>query len=198
VPRIAIIGGTFDPVHIGHLIIAEEARLRFALDQVVFVPAAAPPHKHRADISPPEERYAMVLLATASNPHFGLSRTELERTGPSYTIDTVREFRRQYGAGAELYFLTGADQVLDLLTWREPEAILRECRIIAAARPGYDLSQLRTTLPAHLLQAIDILPVPQVDVSSSEIRRRVRAGMPVTYLVPDPVEAYIRKRRLYE
>ena len=196
-PTIAIMGGTFDPVHTGHLVIAEEARARFGLDEVVFVPAAEPPHKPGADISPAEDRYAMVLLATASNPFFSVSRVELDRPGPSYSIDTIRQFRSSY-AGASLYFLTGADAVLEILAWRDPEALIRECRFIAAARPGYDLSQLQRRLPEHFLAAIDTLVVPGVDISSSDICRRVREGASITYLIPEPVEDYIRKRRLYE
>lgn len=196
-PRIAIMGGTFDPVHTGHLVIAEEARTRFHLDEVVFVPAAVPPHKVREDISPAEDRYAMVLLATASNPHFSVSRVELDRPGPSYTADTIREFRARCGPEAELFFLTGADAILEILTWHDPEALIRECRLIAAARPGYDLGQLPRRLPERFLAAIDTLVVPGIDISSSEIRRRVREGAPITYLTPEPVERYLRKRRLY-
>ncbi|MBI3945795.1 MAG: nicotinate-nucleotide adenylyltransferase [Armatimonadetes bacterium] len=195
--RIAVMGGTFDPVHTGHLVVAEEARARFALDQVIFVPAAVPPHKQRADISSGEDRYAMVLLATASNPFFAVSRIELQRPGPSYTIDTIREFRAAFGPEAALYFITGADAVLEILTWHHPEAIIRECRFIAAARPGYDLQQMTRRLPKHFQAAIDTLVAPGVDVSSSEIRRRVREGVPIRYLTPEPVEDYIRKNNLY-
>ena len=191
-------GGTFDPIHHGHLIIAEEALARFDLDEVVFVPAAQPPHKRRADITPAEDRYAKVLLATASNPCFTVSRVELEREGPSYTVDTVREFRARLGADAALYFLTGVDAVLEILTWRDPLALIRECRFIAAARPGYDLSLLERRLPEEFLAATDTLVVPGVDISSSEIRRRVRAGQTIRYLTPEPVEDYIRKTHLYE
>jgi nicotinate-nucleotide adenylyltransferase len=190
-------GGTFDPVHTGHLIIAEEARTCFQLDEVVFVPAAIPPHKHRADISPAEDRYAMVLLATASNPHFSVSRIEMERSGPSYTLDTVLEFRKCYGSQASLYWLTGLDAVLELLTWHEPERIIRHCRFIAATRPGYDPAQLAERLPQPFVAAIDLLTAPGVEISSSEIRRRVQDGAPVRYLTPEPVLDYIRKRRLY-
>jgi nicotinate-nucleotide adenylyltransferase len=191
-------GGTFDPVHTGHLLIAEEARARFQLDEVAFVPAAVPPHKQRRDISPAEDRYAMVLLATAANPYFSVSRMEIERPGPSYSIDTIREFRARYGPEAALYFLTGADAVLEILAWHDPQAIIRHCRLIAAARPGYDLAHLRRRLPEAFCAAIDTLTVPGVDVSSSEIRRRLRSGESVTYLIPELVASYIRKRHLYE
>lgn len=190
-------GGTFDPVHTGHLVIAEEARTRFRLDEVVFVPAAVPPHKHRADVSPAEDRYAMVLLATAGNPRFSVSRVEMERAGPSYTIDTMLEFRKRYGPEAALYFLTGVDAILEILTWHEPEAIIRHCRFIAATRPGYDPAQLTQRLPQAFVAAIDMLTAPGVDISSSEIRRRVREGASVRYLTPELVEDYIRKRHLY-
>jgi nicotinate-nucleotide adenylyltransferase len=190
-------GGTFDPIHTGHLVVAEEARTRFGLDEVIFMPAAVPPHKHREDISPAEDRYAMVLLATASNPCFSVSRLELDRPGPSYTIDTVRELRARLGPQAELFFLTGVDAVLEILTWHDPEALIGECRFIAAARPGYDLEQLSHRLPPRFLAAIETLVAPGVDISSSEIRRRVREGASITYLTPEAVEDYVRKRHLY-
>lgn len=191
-------GGTFDPIHTGHLVVAEEARARFGIDEVIFVPAATPPHKRRAGIAPAEDRYAMVLLATASNPFFSVSRTELERNGPSYTIDTVREFRESAAPGTDFFFITGADAVLDILTWRAPDAIIRECRLIVASRPGYDLALVQRSLPPEFLRAIDMLAAPAIGISASEIRGRIRQGMPIRYLTPAPVEEYIRKRGLYQ
>lgn len=191
-------GGTFDPIHTGHLVVAEEARARFGIDEVIFVPAAIPPHKRRAGIAPAEDRYAMVLLATASNPFFSVSRTELERTGPSYTIDTLREFREAAAPGTDFYFITGADAVLDILTWRDPDAIIRECRLIVASRPGYDLALVQRSLPPEFIRAIDMLAAPAIGISASEIRGRVRQGMPIRYLTAAPVEEYIRKRGLYQ
>jgi nicotinate-nucleotide adenylyltransferase len=168
------------------------------LDEVIFVPAATPPHKHRSDISPAEDRYAMAVLATVSNPFFSVSRIELERKGPSYTVDTMAEFRARYGQDAALYFLTGADTVFEILSWHEPETIIRRCRIIAAARPGYDLSQLHRRLPDTFLAAVDLLVVPELAISSSDIRHRVSQRLSIKYLTPEPVEDYIRKKRLYE
>lgn len=198
VRRIAIIGGTFDPVHTGHLFIAEEARCRFNLDEVIFIPAAAPPHKHRPDLSPAEDRYAMVLLATASNPFFSVSRIELERPGPSFTIDTLQALRALYGEETALYFISGADTVLEIPTWHRPEAIIRECRLIAATRPGYDLGLLQRHLPPAYLPVIDLLPLPGMDISSTDIRRRVHEHRSIAYLTPEAVADYIRKKHLYE
>ncbi len=134
-------GGTFDPIHYGHLIAAEEARYRFQLARVVFVPCGQPPHKKPYAVTPAEHRYAMTLLATASNPHFIVSRIEIDRPGPSYSVDTVRLLRQQL-PDAELFFITGADAVLEILTWKDSDELIGLCRFIAVTRPGYDLRQL--------------------------------------------------------
>jgi len=190
-------GGTFDPVHHGHLWAAEDSRLRFGLGGVVFIPCGQAPHKPGEGITPAEHRYAMALLATAGNPHFAVSRTEIERPGPSYTIDTVREFRARYGPGTELFFITGADAVLQIVAWHEPEALLRECRLIAVARPGHDLSRLADHLGMAWAARVEVVDVRSLDISSTEIRRRVAEGLSVRYLAPDPVCEYIAKHSLY-
>jgi len=194
---VGIMGGTFDPIHLGHLVAAEEARLRFHLDRVIFVPSGAPPHKKDYEVTPAEHRYAMVVLATASNPHFEASRLELERPGPSYTVDTMREFRRQCGDECRLYFITGADAMLETLTWRQPEGIAALCEFIAVARPGYDLGRLSGALSAPIMARVHVLDIPGVEVSSTELRRRAAAGESLRYLTPLAVAQYVRTHRLY-
>lgn len=190
-------GGTLNPVHLGHLLVAEAARERFNLERVVWVPAGDPPHKTDAGLAPQEDRYAMTLLATASNPAFEVSRLEMEREGPSYSLLTIQHFRRQVGAD-DLFFITGADTVLELLTWHRHEEVIRSCRFIAATRPGHDLDRLDDVLPPEYLRRIEAMPVAAVDISSTEIRRRISAGETVRYLVPEAVEHYIRNRGLYQ
>ena len=195
--RIGIMGGTFDPIHYGHLVAAEEARWKFGLDVVIFVPAGQPPHKPPEGITDKEHRYNMVVLATCPNPHFLVSRVEIDRPGPSYAIDTVREFKKQFGQGTEIFFITGADAVLEILTWHEAEKLIELCDFIAATRPGYDLDAMYRKLPEKFLEHIHPLPIPGIAISSTEIRRRVREGLPIKYLVPEPVEQYILKHGLY-
>lgn len=190
-------GGTFDPIHYGHLVVAEVARCEYALDRVVFIPSADPPHKQGVPMTPAERRYEMTLLATASNPWFDCSRRELERPGPSYSVTTLREYRAQGGPDLELFFVTGADAILEILTWHEADEVIRLCRFIAATRPGYDLERLRRRLPAEYLERIEELAVPGALISSTDVRQRVREGRPIRYLVPEPVEEYIRKFSLY-
>jgi nicotinate-nucleotide adenylyltransferase len=190
-------GGTFDPIHNGHLLMAEEARQAFALDQVVFVPNGRPAHKKPYLVSEPEDRYAMTLLATASNPDFRCSRVEIDRPGPSYAIETVRHFRKEFPDLDALYFITGADAILEILTWHEAEKLADECLFIAVTRPGFVLDHLRQILDADFLLRISFLPIPGLEISSTDLRRRVRAGRSVRYLTPEPVEEYIRDQRLY-
>ena len=140
--RIGVMGGTFDPIHIGHLVTADEALKQFDLDLVLFMPSGQPPHKESRNSLDTEDRYLMAVMATVSNPHFEVSRMEIDRAGPSYTIDTVRELHRIYGKNTEIFFITGADAILEILTWKEPEKVLRECTFIAATRPGYELKKL--------------------------------------------------------
>ncbi|HID05665.1 MAG TPA: nicotinate-nucleotide adenylyltransferase [Armatimonadetes bacterium] len=190
-------GGTFDPIHCGHLLAAEEARFRFQLSKVIFVPCGIPVHKKPYDVTPAEHRYAMVLLATASNPYFETSRIEIERPGPSYAIDTVRAFREQFGASVQLFFITGADAILEILAWKDTNELVKLCRFIAVTRPGYDLSHLHEQLSSEYLRAIDVLEIPGMDISSTSIRERVHRGEPIRYMVPDAVHDYIMQRRLY-
>jgi nicotinate-nucleotide adenylyltransferase len=195
--RLGLMGGTFDPIHHGHLAIAEVARVEYGLDRVVFIPAGDPPHKQGLAVTPAERRYEMALLATASNPCFECSRRELDREGPSYAVTTIREYRAEGGPDQELFFITGADAILEILTWHEADAVVQLCRFIAATRPGYDLERLRGALPPAYLERIDFLDAPGLQISSTDLRRRVRDGRPIRYLVPELVEAYIRKGLLY-
>ncbi len=190
-------GGTFDPIHYGHLLAAEEARFRFALSQVLFVPCGIPPHKKPYEVTPAEHRYAMTVLATADNPYFRVSRIEIDRPGPSYSVDTVRLLREQFGGETELFFITGLDAVLEILTWRNPDDLIRLCQLIAVTRPGYDAHRLREVLPPHYLERVHLLVIPGMDISSTMIRERVRRGEPIRYLTPDAVCDYIAKHGLY-
>ncbi len=195
--RIGIMGGTFDPIHSAHLMTAEAARTRFELDQVLFIPAGQPPHKFDYRVTEAEHRYAMVILGTAANPAFEVSRMEIERVGPSYSVDTLCELKELYGRGTEIYFIIGADEALDLLKWHESERLPELARFVAAPRPGFDLPELENLLPRNFLDAIDMLPMMPIDISATEIRERVASEKSIRYLVPDNVEAYIHKHGLY-
>lgn len=190
-------GGTFDPIHYGHLLMAEEARQAFALDRVVFVPNGRPAHKKVYAVSSPEDRYAMTLLATASNPYFRCSRMEVERPGTSYTIDTLRAIRATHPDLDALYFITGADAVLEILTWHEYDRLTEECRFIAVTRPGFVLERMRDVVSAEFLNRVSFLPIPALEISSTDIRRRVREGRSVKYLTPEAVEDYVQQNGLY-
>lgn len=197
---IGIMGGTFDPIHLGHLVTAEAARACFQLSEVIFVPSGNPPHKSDRSVTDAEHRYLMTVLATAENSHFRVSRQEIDREGPSYTVDTIAELRLELGPEATLYFITGADAVMELMTWSRPGEILRYCQLIAATRPGYppaDFERLRKSVPAAGADRVHTLEVPALAISSSDIRRRVSVGDPIKYLVPDAVEHYIAKNGLY-
>ena len=194
-PRVGIMGGTFNPIHIGHLVTAEEALYAFGLREVVFVPAGRPWQKDR-DVAPTEHRYLMTVIATASNPHFRVSRMEIDRPGPTYTIDTLRRLHDDLG-DVDLYFITGADAILQILTWKDPEEVLTEARFIAATRPGYDLDRLEKELPEELEDRVHILEIPALAISSTDVRRRVREGKPVRYLLPEGVARYVEKNGLY-
>lgn len=196
-PRLGIMGGTFDPLHLAHLLVAEEARSAFSLERVLFIPAGDPPHKPETPISAAEHRYAMALLGTADHPHFEVSRIEIERPGPSYSVETIRALRGILGAGAEMYFIAGADEILEIESWHESDALPDLVRFIAVPRPGFDLLVLGRRLPARFLSCIDELRMSEIDISATDIRRRVASGEPIRYLVPASVEAYIRKNGLY-
>jgi len=194
--RIGLMGGTFDPIHYGHLVIAEEVRIRFGLDKVIFIPCGTPAHKKDYAVTPAEHRYLMTVLATVSNPHFETSRIEIDREGPSYAIDTIRAFQESEPPGTELFFITGADAILEILTWHRNSDLVKMCRFIAATRPGYPLDGLKN-LPADYLRQIDIVEVPGIEISSTDLRERVRRNLPIRYLTPPETEAYIKKHRLY-
>ncbi len=200
VRRLGIMGGTFDPIHYGHLVTAEVARAEFELDVVSFVPSGSPPHKQGVPISPGRDRFMMTVLATATNPFFEVSRIELDRDGPSYTIDTVRAFKARCAPGTELFFITGADAAVEILTWKDAQDLLRECAFIAATRPGHAMDRLESELAEARRVAthgIFVVEVPALAISSSDIRGRVRRGEPIRYLLPESVENYIRKAGLY-
>lgn len=194
--KIGIMGGTFDPIHYGHLVIAETARHQLGLEQVIFVPAARPPHKQRQTADDGEQRAFMTGLAIAGNPHFALSRMELERGGYSYSVDTVTAFREQLGAETKLWFITGADMILSIQTWMRAEELRQLCSFAAAPRPGFDLGLLQR-LPAAWQERIQVLEAPLLDISGSLIRQRVARGLPIRYLLPENVENYILRQGLY-
>jgi nicotinate-nucleotide adenylyltransferase len=192
---IGVLGGTFDPIHVGHLLLAERAREAFDLPTVMFIPSGRPPHKCD-DVTSAQQRWEMTCLATASNPQFSVSRRELDREGPSFTIITLRELAAE--GYAPIYFLTGADTVLEMPTWRQPDDILNESRVVAAARPGADLSRLTQCLGPQRAAKVTVLHLEALDISSTEIRRRVAEGRSIKYLVPESVEAYILGNGLYQ
>jgi nicotinate-nucleotide adenylyltransferase len=190
--RIGIMGGTFDPIHHGHLVAASEVADRFGLDEVVFVPTGQPWQKGATEVSPAEDRYLMTVIATASNPRFQVSRVDVDRGGPTYTVDTLRDMRAAYGPKAELFFITGADALEKILSWKDTEAMFELAHFVGVTRPGFQLTDQH--LPAD---TVSLVQVPAMAISSTACRARVAAGKPVWYLVPDGVVQYIAKRRLY-
>ena len=195
--RLGILGGTFDPIHNGHLFVAEEARVRFALDTVLFVPNGAPPHKAGDRLTAAQDRYEMTRLAIADNPAFACTTLELDRSGPSYTVDTLATLRARYPT-TELFYITGIDAIAELLTWRRHAEVIRLATFIAAARPGFDLQTLPDLLPAAYRERILLLDTTAQGISSTDIRERTRAQLPTRYLTPDGVRDYIREHHLYE
>ena len=185
-------GGTFDPVHHGHLSAASEVAARFGLDEVVFVPTGSPWQKSHRDVSPAEDRYLMTVIATASNPRFSVSRIDVDRPGPTYTIDTLRDLRRAH-PDAALFFITGADALAQILGWHAAEELFELAHFIGVSRPGYEPVDL-SGFPEG---AVTLLEVPALAISSSDCRARVAAGDPIWYLVPDGVVQYVDKRSLY-
>jgi nicotinate-nucleotide adenylyltransferase len=196
--RVGVMGGTFDPIHHGHLVAAEEARWQFGLDRVVFVPTGQPWQKP-AGVSDAEDRYLMTVIATASNPAFSVSRLEIDSPGPTYTVDTLRRLRSELSPDVRLFFVTGADAVLQILTWKDPDEVLALAELIAATRPGHDLADLADLAEKVPAAAGRVHPmrIPALAISSTEIRARVAAGAPIQYLVPEGVARYIEKRGLY-
>ncbi|WP_449384994.1 nicotinate-nucleotide adenylyltransferase [Cellulomonas soli] len=190
-PRVGVMGGTFDPVHHGHLVAASEVQARFDLDEVVFVPTGHPTFKLDQDVTVAEHRYLMTVIATASNPRFTVSRVDIERAGVTYTVDTLRDLRAQR-PDADLFFITGADAIEQILTWKDAEELFDRAHFVAVTRPGHALSV--AGLPDD---RVSLLEIPALAISSTDVRARARAGEPVWYLVPDGVVQYIAKHRLY-
>nr|GKH17708.1 putative nicotinate-nucleotide adenylyltransferase [Corynebacterium striatum] len=187
-------GGTFDPIHNGHLVAASEVAYRFQLDQVVFVPTGQPWQKAGRDVTAAEHRYLMTMVATASNPRFTVSRVDIDREGPTYTIDTLRDLRELF-PDAELYFITGADSLASIMSWRDWEVMLEMANFVGVTRPGYELS--KDMLPLESQTGIELIEIPAMAISSTDCRERAREGEPVWYLVPDGVVQYIAKNNLY-
>lgn len=201
--RVGVLGGTFDPVHYGHLVIAEEVYAALDLAEMVFVPAGHPPHKPESMVAPAHHRLAMLELAITGNPHFSISRVDLERPGPSYTVETLRLLRRQWGEQTALFFLIGWDSLEDFLTWRDPAGILEQLSyLVAVRRPGYaEEDGYRASLEARLpgiTERLLVVPVPQLEISSTELRERVAEGRPIRYQLPERVEQYIEQYNLYQ
>lgn len=223
--RLGVMGGTFNPIHYGHLAAANEVREAFVLDTVIFVPAAVPPHKDVAEITDPRHRFMMTVLATVSHPHFAVSSVEIDRPGASYTVDTIAQLKHLYQEPNSVYFIVGIDAFLDIASWRQPDVLLGSCHTVVTSRAGYNLHELA---PSPLRQVAGLHPrltfqpmpgkgpldspgfqvrgtpyqiylqeISRLDISSTDIRQRVKTGRSVRYLVPDSVDAYIRKYQLY-
>lgn len=195
--NIGVLGGTFDPIHIGHLIVAEEARLKLGLSEVLFVPAGQPWLKQDRNITAAVHRLEMVRVAIADNPYFELSTLEVERPGPSYTVDTLTMLRKQLGSRASLFFILGRDALAELPLWKEPQEVVQLCKLVVPPRIGSkDLRHLEKAIPG-LRDKVIQLDMPVIGISSSEIRQRIAQGLPVRYLVPPGVEGYIVEHRVY-
>jgi nicotinate-nucleotide adenylyltransferase len=190
--RIGVMGGTFDPIHIGHLVAASEVAHRFGLDRVVFVPTGEPWQKANRQVTAPEDRYLMTVIATAADDRFSVSRVDVEREGPTYTVDTLRDIRRELGGEHDYYFITGADALSEILSWHEPEEVLRLAHLVGVTRPGHVLAD-----PGLAPGRVMLLEIPALAISSSDIRQRVAQGEPIRYLVASGVDAYIAKVGLY-
>ncbi len=198
--KIGIMGGTFDPIHYGHLVTAEAVRAEFNLDRVIFVPSGIPPHKKSRRVADKSHRLKMALLATESNDFFEVSDEEIKRDGYSYTIDTIKIFSEKYEGRVKFFFITGADAINEILTWKDAECLLRICEFVAATRPGYkhdnifnEIEYLRETFNSK----IHFVEVPSLAISSSDIRNRVRNKLPIKYLLPESVEKYVYDNMLY-
>ena len=191
--KLGIMGGTFNPPHLGHLICAEEVYDHFGFDKLIFIPSARPPHKNDVEVIDPQHRYMMTLLAVKDNPHFEVSRIELDRPGRSYSIETVREIKDVFGHDTGIHWIVGADSVLEMSIWKDINELLSICTFVAINRPGYDLSKA----DKRFLKKIQLFKVTNVDISASQIRQRVRAGRSIRYLVTPDVENYIYENGLY-
>ena len=193
--RLGVMGGTFDPIHHGHLVAASEVAAKFALDEVVFVPTGQPWQKAHREVSLAEDRYLMTTIATASNPRFSVSRVDIDRPGSTYTLDTLRDMRSHYGEAVDLFFITGADALSKILTWKGVDELFDLAQFVGVSRPGVELGESDI---AHLPEdRVTLLEVPALSISSTACRERVAAGLPIWYLVPDGIVQYIAKRGLY-
>jgi len=201
--RIALFGGSFNPVHSGHLIIARSVAEQLHLDRAILLPSASPPHKTAAALLDPQHRLAMVQLAIDGEPLFEVNDHDLTREGPSYTVDTVAHFREELGLDVVLHWLIGADSLVELTSWYRARALVDSCRIVTAARPGWekiDFDVLRTRLSEDQIASLKagLVDTPHIDISATDIRRRIRAGKSIRYLVPDSVREYIARHGLYQ
>lgn len=197
---LGILGGTFDPVHYGHLLAGEWAREVYHLDQLIFMPSARPPHKDLSGVLDSEHRLRMVELAIRDNPDFSVSKLELERSGFSYTIDTIRYYL-QTNPGVDIYFIIGVDALQLLYTWKDVEELVQLCRFIVVTRPGYELDRNKPvlqSLPAAIWERLVLLSIPGLEISSSDIRKRVAEGKSIRYLLPPSVTTYIQEHHLYK
>ena len=195
--NIGVLGGTFDPIHIGHLVVGEEARMKLGLSEILFVPAGQPWLKQDRDITPAAHRVEMVRRAIADNPHFKLCTLEAERPGPSYTVNTLTLLQKQLGSQASLFFILGRDTLAELPLWKEPQRVIQLCRLVVPPRLGSrDLKHLGKAIPG-LLERVIQLDMPVIGISSSEIRHRIAQGLPIRYLVPPEVEKYITEQKIY-
>ena len=197
--KIGIMGGTFDPIHLGHLATAESVRELFVLDEILFIPAARPPHKLARHVTDEHHRLAMTTLATHSNKFFRVSDMELKRTGLSYTLDTMNELHEQFGTTTELFFIIGADSLVDLSKWHEAKKLVERSHFIATTRPGVDVdfSATEKFFGSAASEHIHRVTTPAIEISSTEIRERVKSGRSIKYLVPEVVEEYILREELY-
>jgi nicotinate-nucleotide adenylyltransferase len=198
IQRLGILGGTFDPIHHVHLVAAEESRYQLELELVLFVPAGTPPHKPERPISPAPQRVSMLELALAGKPYFGISRVDVDRPGPCYTVDTLELLRTEWGPSPLLFFIEGADSLVDMAKWYRPQRLIELCELAVVERPGVevDLAGLEARLPG-LRERLHWVQMPRLEISSSDLRTRVRTGRPISYLVPPAVEAHIQEHGLY-
>ncbi|QRN86122.1 nicotinate-nucleotide adenylyltransferase [Clostridia bacterium] len=198
--RIGIMGGTFDPIHFGHLVLAETVRETMKLDKILFIPTGDPPHKKDQNVTSAKQRLEMVELAISDNPDFYCSNMEVDREGFSYTVDTLERLRETCGENCKLFFITGADAIIEILSWKNVERISNLCTFVAAARPGTGrkkLSDFLEDLPGYLQNKIHVTQVPALQISSTDIRKKVASGLTIRYLLPAAVEQYIKDNRLY-
>ncbi len=194
-PRIGVMGGTFDPIHHGHLVAGSEVAARFGLDEVIFVPTGESWQKANRHVSQPEDRYLMTVIATASNPQFSVSRVDIERPGPTYTVETLKDLKKERGDDVDLFFITGADALSKILTWRGADELFNLAHFVGVSRPGVPMDSGDIS---HLPQGkVTLLEIPALAISSTDCRRRVVKDFPIWYLVPDGIVQYITKRGLY-